>query len=177
MKILALTLPWAALALACSTAFAAEYDKFVGEYEGKYYSSDGDKTRNRDLGVKITTIKDGFNLEWVTTTFKKGKPKHKKYSIDFLKTDRDHIYQAAQKKNLFGGREPLDPMKGEPFAWARIIDQTLTVYVLLITEEGGYEMQVFDRLLTTEGNLDVKFSRVLDGEVMNTIVVSLEKKR
>ena len=167
----------AILSLCLTPVSAADIDIFIGEYVGRYYSPDGDGDRNRDLGVKIGRIDSGFNLEWVTTTFKEGKPKEKTYSIDFLETDRQHIYQAAQKKNLFGGRSPLDPMKGEPFAWARIIDRTMSVFVLLITDEGDWEMLSYERVLTTEGNLDVQFSRYSEGELVNRIVASLERKQ
>lgn len=161
----------AALALTFSVAHAADYDIFFGDYAGKYISPDGDDKNNRDLSVEIREVKGGFNISWVTTTLKE-----KKYSIDFLKTDREHIYEAAQKKNVFGGRDPLDPLKGEPYAWARVKGQTLTTFVLTITDDGGYEMQTFDRILTEDDNLDVRFSRVRNGEVMSTINVTLGRK-
>ena len=171
-------LPYGAwLVLTLPLAYAADYDIFVGDYEGKYISPDGDRKRNRDLNVKIREVKDGLNISWVTTTLKKNTQKDKKYSIDFLKTDRAHIYEAAQKKNLFGGRDPLDPIKGEPYAWARIKGRTLTTFVLTITDDGGYEMQTFDRSLTEDNNLDVRFSRVRNGDLMRTINVTLKRKK
>ena len=81
MKVTPLLILIALFPLAFPAVFASDYDKFFGEYEGKYFSPDGDKSRNRDLGVKISKVDGGFNLEWVTTTFKKGTPKNKKYSI------------------------------------------------------------------------------------------------
>lgn len=173
MKVLKFFTCCFALVMFAPVANALHYEDFFGNYEGKYTSPSGDSKHDRDLSVKIKEVKDGFNLTWVTTTFKKDKPKDKKYSIDFLKTDRDHIYQAAQKKNLFGGREPLDPMKGEPFAWARLEDHTLSVFVLVITDSGGYEMQTFDRVMTDDGNLEVRFSRFRNGEKLKTIKATL----
>jgi len=170
-----LLLYWIALALSLPTAYAADYDIFIGDYEGKYIPADGDKKSTRDLSVKIREVKDGLNVSWVTTAFKNNSKK-KKYSIDFLKTDRENIYQAAQKKNVFGGRDPLDPMKGEPYAWARMEDQTLSVFVLTITDDGGYEMQTYDRTLTEDKNLDVQYSRVRNGDVMKTLEVTLQRK-
>ena len=35
--------------------------------------------------------------------------------IDFVPTKRDHIYAAAQKVNVFGGKKPLDPLQGDPY--------------------------------------------------------------
>ena len=167
---------WTAFILTLPSAYAAEYDVFVGNYEGEYISPDGDQNRNRDLSVKIREVKEGFNVSWVTTTFKKNETKEKKYSIDFIETDREHIYEAAQKKNVFGGRDPLDPLKGKAYAWARIKGRTLTTFALTITDDGGYEMQTFDRVLTEDNNLNVRFSRVRDGEVLKTITVTLNRK-
>ena len=158
-----------------SVVSAADYDGFIGSYEGKYISPKGEKY-NRDLSVDIEEVDDGFNITWKTVTFKKDKAKEKEYSIDFLETDRDHIYEAAQKKNLFGGRDPLDPMKGEPYAWARIDGNKLTVFVLIVTDDGGYEMQTFDRILTSDSNLEVKFSRIRNGEAFKAIETTLTRK-
>jgi len=153
-----------------------EYEPFIGEFKGKYTSDDGGVENSRDLSVSIHEINDGFNISWKTTTFKKKKPKTKSYSIDFIETHREHIYKAAQKKNVFGGREPLDPMKGEPYGWARIDGPKLTVYALVITENGGYEMQTFDRILLGDNNLHLKFSRIRDGETMKTIDANLQRQ-
>ena len=176
MKYAGLFAYWIALVLSFHTAYAAEYDIFIGDYAGKYIPSDGDEKRIRDLSVKIDKVKGGLNISWATTTFNNKNPKRKKYSIDFLKTDREHVYSAAQKKNVFGGRDPLDPMKGEPYAWARIEDRSLTVFVLTIADDGGYELQTYDRILTVDDNLDVRFSRIRNGEVIKTLEVSLRRK-
>jgi hypothetical protein len=171
-----LLLCWIALVLSFPTAYAAEYDIFIGDYSGKYIPSDGDKKRIRDLSVKIRKVKGGLNISWVTTTYKKNKPKKKKYSIDFSKTNRKYIYEASQKKNVFGGRDPLDPMKGEPYAWARIKGRTLTVFVLIIADDGGYEIQTYDRILNEDNNLVVQFSRLRNGDVMRTLEVTLQRE-
>lgn len=163
---------WLALAFVMP-AGAEEYDDFVGSYEGTFSGIIEGEERTRDLSVQIEKIDEGFNVSWATTTFKKGKEKSKEYSIDFLETDREHIYKAAQKKNLFGGRDPLDPMKGDPYFWARIEGRKLTVYAMIVTEAGGYEMQTFDRVLTDDNNLQLTFSRIKDGEVMKTITSTL----
>ncbi|MDA9982017.1 hypothetical protein N9H39_04635 [Gammaproteobacteria bacterium] len=159
-----------ALILASSPARAdEEFEPFVGDFEGKYTTVDGGIEKSRDLSVSIHETSDGFNVSWKTTTFKKKKKKTKGYSIDFIKSDREHIFQAAQKKNVFGGREPLDPMKGDPYVWARIEGAKLTVYALNVTEDGGYEMQTFNRVLMDDKNLHLKFSRFRDGKPLKSI--------
>ena len=155
---------------------AEEYDIFLGDYSGQYVPNDGDKKKVRDLSVKIRKVKRGLNISWATTTFKNNKPKRKNYSIDFLKTDRQHVYSAAQKKNVFGGRDPLDPMKGEPYAWARIEGRSLTVFVLTIAEDGGYELQTYDRILTADDTLEVQFTRIRNGEVITVLGATLARQ-
>ena len=171
-----LLLCWIAILLPVTAANAEEFDIFIGQYEGQYVHPDGDKKKNRDLSVKIQKVKDGLNISWATTTFKNSKPKRKIYSIDFLATERDHVYFAAQKKNVFGGREPLDPMKGEPYAWARIEGRSITVFVLTIAEDGGYEIQTYDRNLITDNTLEVRFTRIRNGEVIAAIEAVLARK-
>ena len=168
---------FAALTLLSNAALADEdYEPFIGEFAGKFVSEEGGVEKSRDMSVEISETKDGFNVSWKTTTFKKGEPKTKSYSIDFIESERAHIYKAAQKKNVFGGREPLDPLKGDAYAWARVDGPKLTIYALVITENGGYEMQTYDRILLGDGNLHLKFSRVRDGEVLRTIDTQLYRQ-
>ncbi len=161
-----------------STAFAEHtpYAKFYGEYAGEtVYEVDGMEYK-RDLSVSIQALKNGFNVAWKTTTHKPGsKPKEKAYSIDFVSTDREHVYSSAMKADLFGGREALDPMKGDPYVWARVNDNTMTVYALLVTDDGGYEMLVYKRTLTSDG-LDLEFTRLRDNEPLRSINARLIKQ-
>ena len=57
-------------------------------------------------------------------------------------------FAPSSRANVFGAVDTEDPMSGEPFAWARIDGQTLTVYMLLIRDDGGYEVQSYARTLT-----------------------------
>jgi hypothetical protein len=77
-------------------------------------------------------------------------------------------------RDVFGYSGPLDPLKGEPYVWARIAGSTLTVYTLRIIDDGGYEIQTFDRTLTSDG-LDLRFSRQRDGKVLQPITGTLKR--
>lgn len=156
-------------------AHAADFDRFLGSYQGEVNTTiDGDEVK-RDLSVEIAEIDDGFRVKWTTTTIQPdGREKSKSYSIDFIPTDREHIFRSAMKKNLFGGREPLDPMKGDPYVWADINGDTLTVHALIVTEDGGYEMQTYDRTLV-EGGLDLRFNRIRNGESLREIQATLRR--
>lgn len=151
-------------------------DPFVGEYEGHVTLIDGDKEVERDLGVKISKMKKGFNIQWTAATRKAdGKLKTKEYTIAFLPTSRSNVFAAAMKTNVFGGKVPLDPMKGDPYFWSRIIGDTLTLFALLVRDDGGYELQVYDRTLRSEG-LQLKYSRIRDGQPLRTIETLLRRR-
>ena len=45
---------------------------------------------------------------------------------------------------------------------------------MMVTDDGGYEMQVYDRTITGNG-MDLKFSRVRDGKTLKLITGSLLK--
>ncbi len=154
----------------------AAIDPFVGRYAGRAKFLDAGAEVERDLSVDIAKTKDGFSVAWQAITHKPdGKLKAKEYSIDFIPTRRPQVYTSAMRKNVFGGVEPLDPMKGEPYVWGRIIGNTLTIFALLINDEGGYELQVYDRMLVAEG-LDLTYSRIRDGEQLKAIRTLLRRR-
>ena len=94
--------------------------------------------------------------------------------VEFIATKRPNIYSSAMKTNVFGGRQALDPLKGDPYVWARIDGQTLTQYVMIITDEGGYEMQTYERTLIASG-MSLRFSRVRVGKVLKEVNGTLER--
>ncbi len=165
------------VALTAVVSRAAEVKDFVGEYSGSVetQSLDG-SAEQRDLSVTISQDKDGFSVEWSTITFRPNKKsKRADYKVDFIPAERDGLFAAAMRRNVFGHAVQLDPMKGEPFVWARIDGQTLTVYSLFVDETGGYEMQQFDRTLA-EGGLDLHFKRFRNGETLREIVAFLARE-
>ncbi|MCH7487930.1 MAG: hypothetical protein IIC04_13190 [Proteobacteria bacterium] len=173
MRALLLFLAAAALAGPASSA-ETSIEAFYGKYMGQGVTSGEDEFSKRDLSVHIKPAgKDKFTIHWITFT-RSASGKRKEYSISFKPSDRKNVFGSAMKKNLFGKSVPLDPLKGEPYVWARIHGKTLTVHAMLITDDGGYEMQVYDRTLT-EGGMDLKFSRVRDGKTLKQITSSLLK--
>ncbi|UEM19457.1 hypothetical protein JL100_020515 [Skermanella mucosa] len=145
-------------------------NEFMGDYVGQSISLADQGLNERDLAVTIKPYgNDGFSLDWTTITKRiDGKTKQQSYSVAFEPTQRQGIFRAAQRRNMFGHFMPLDPMAGEPYLWAHLEDDTLTVQALLITDDGGYEIQTYERTLAPHG-LDLKFSRVSDGKVLKTI--------
>ncbi|MTI10479.1 hypothetical protein [Curvivirga aplysinae] len=82
---------------------------------------------------------------------------------------RDGVYGSAMRKNLFGKWEPLNPMKGDPYIWAKIDNDTFIVYAMIITEDGGYEMQQYNRRIIDDKTMELVFNRIRDGEKLRTI--------
>ena len=159
-----------------STALAAEdYERFIGDFRGKFTSEEG-ADHNRDLSVSIRGTDKGFNLSWATTTYKKNKKKTKSYSIDFVKSEREQIYQATQKRNASGAPEPLDPIKGDPYVWVRVDGNQFILYGMFMIEDGGYEMQTYDRTLLDDNVLRLKFSRVRNGETLKAVNADLYRQ-
>jgi hypothetical protein len=66
-------------------------------------------------------------------------------------------------------------MKGEPYVWARIVGDTLSVYSLFVSEDGGYEIQQFDRTLA-RGGLTLDYQSVRNGKINRTVSTFLERQ-
>ncbi|MCW8884268.1 MAG: hypothetical protein OQK12_03305 [Motiliproteus sp.] len=136
-------------------------EDFYGEFVGHASTANYSGERDRDMSISIRPAKQEghFIIKWSTVVHKAdGRSKRKVYQIRFASTDRHQIYSSAMKTNVFGGMEAMNPLKGDPFVWARIKGETLTVHALIITEDGDYEMQTYDRTLNKKG-LWVDFSR------------------
>ena len=153
---------------------AYQYEKFIGEYLGEGITSEGEVLTKRDLSVEIKPKQEGFILTWVSVTHKKnGSLKRKAYTVHF-KPKGNGLYGSAMRTDMFGNQVPLDPLKGEPYVWARISGDTLFVYAMLITDEGGYEMQVYERTLTP-GGMDLTYYRVRDEGIKRTVRGTLKR--
>ena len=152
-----------------SHAAGPDLEPFFGEFEGEAITDQEGELNTRDLRVTISPARDGFTVEWISVTKRSdGSLKRKEYSIDFLPTRRQGIFRSGQRKDLFGHAVPLDPMQGDPYVWARVHEDTMTVFALHVLEDGGYEMQTYARRRIPEG-LSLSYSRVRDGEVLRTV--------
>lgn len=152
-------------------------EAFFGTFKGQtILESDGVMT-TRDLDVAIAPSRTGFNIHWTTTTLgRDGALKRESSSIDFEPTRRAGIFASQMRSDMFGNRIPLDPLRGDPFVWARLIETTLTVYALLITDNGSYEMQVYHRTLA-DGGLSLRFFRFREGDAVRTVIATLKRTK
>lgn len=159
-----------------AAGMAAEISRFVGSYSGSAVVEQADGASfNRDMSVEISATKNGFRVEWSAINYRDGeRGKEKSYSIDFVASDREGVYAAAMRRNVFGHEVQLDPMKGEPYVWSRIDGDTLSVFSLFVHPDGGYEMQQFDRTLA-EGGLQLEFSRLSNGVPQRAVTTFLSR--
>ena len=163
--------------LAGGVAAAADrpLEDFYGEYVGRSVSGNGKDLETRDLNVTIAAVKRGFNVSWATISSRAGgELKRKSYSIEFRRTNRDNIYQSAMRLDVFGNESPNNPMKGDPYVWARISGDTLSVYALIVTDSGSYDMQAYHRTLTPDG-MTLRFARTVEGEEKKVIDGELKR--
>lgn len=155
-------------------ASAHEISDFTGHYSGSAEVKQSDGTRDlRDLSVVISERTNGFEVQWSTVTEKEdGRRKEKSYTVEFIRSDRRGIFSAAMHRNVFGHEVQQDPMKGQPYVWARLTGDTLTVFSMFIHQNGDYEMQQYDRSLTEEG-LTLVFQTHRNGQPVRQIEAEL----
>ncbi|MBK8175792.1 MAG: hypothetical protein IPK66_11160 [Rhodospirillales bacterium] len=159
----------------CARSGESPAQAFFGHYDGKAILVDDGETTMRDLAVTIEPSSEGFSVGWTTVSkTKDGKEKRKTYVIAFEPSVRPGIFRSAMRTDLFGNRVPHDPMKGEPYVWCRINGRTLSLYALVIDDDGGYDLQVYDRTLTDDG-LDLHFTRLHEGEPPKVLKATLQK--
>jgi len=156
-------------------AEAPSIQPFFGSYEGSTLLQSGE-IKNRELRVIIRPFgESGFTVRWRTLIFKPGKDPTGRTQVVYFKPlqANPRIYAATSPEEAAGiaSDQPLD---GRPFGWARIVDKTLTVNVLTISEAGDYVVQTYHRTLTKTG-LALAFVRVRNGEVEQRIWGELER--
>lgn len=150
---------------------------FFGSYEGSTLLQSGE-IKNRELRVIIRPFGEtGFTVRWRTLIFKPGKdPTGRTQVVYFEPLKSNPTIYAATPPEKAAGIASDQPLDGRPFSWARIVDKTLTVNVLTISDYGDYVVQTYNRTLTKTG-LALAFVRVRNGEVEKRIWGEMERVR
>lgn len=148
---------------------------FYGAYSGSGIANTKDSLyfgiTMRDLDVAIRPQGQGFRVQWTTVLRQGGTPdnprvRRKSSAIDFLPTTNPRRFMSAGRTN------PLSP---NGLAWARLKDRTLTVYVLVIKDNGKYTLQSYARTVSGSG-MDLKFTRIKDGAATRSVTGKLIKQ-
>lgn len=154
----------------------ASIDAFFGSYEGTT-SPDAGSSENRDLTVIIRPFgEDGFAVRWRTMIFEadEGAARGRTQVIYFKPSEAVPAIFAATPPEDAAGLASNIPLEGRPFAWARIVGETLTVNVLTISDTGDYTVQAYNRALF-HGGMDLRFERRRNGEVEQQVSGTLKR--
>ncbi len=151
-------------------------DAFIGHWQGLGITQDQGKTKfsgliNRDLDVRIEREGDGFKVNWTTVHVKQAMSdqhyvSRKSAWISFIPTERDSVFRM---------KGSADPINGQPYSWARIFGKSLMLYWMVITDDGSYELQSYERTLLGGGEMVLKFLRVRDGKRVRTVIGRLAR--
>ncbi len=166
----AIVLLWPAVAVGQNLPLNA----FFGTFAGSGIAEDTDSlyfgVTVRDLDVTIGPEGAGFFVEWTSVIRSGGDPNNpdvrkRTTRASFVPTDRPAVFSSPD------GGQPFD---GNPLNWAYINGNTLSVNVFVIREDGGYEVQSYDRTLTG-GGMELVFTRIRDGEAVRSVDAQLVK--
>lgn len=138
-------------------------DAFYGDWRGVAVEVDsgGDddlEITTEDLNVRIEPDRSGFRMQWTALTHEgtHGPMVRRPVEARFVPSDRPGVFAFEPEESsillsLFGDPSTNNPLKGEPLLWARFADGALSVYGLVINEEGGFDLYQHVRTLTDDG--------------------------
>ncbi len=147
---------------------------FFGKFHGGGVAENADSiyfgVTARDFDVVIAPEGEGFSVTWTSVIRGGGSPgnpdiRRKTTSLAFEPSARPGIWRAAASK---------DPLDGGELGWARIQETTLSVYLMVVRDDGTYEIQRYDRKLVPSG-MELVFSRMRDGDQVRTVKGRLVK--
>jgi hypothetical protein len=160
--------------LTSGKALAAELSDFFGTYVGNAQELGDASALSRDMDIVIKPFHDeGFQIHWITVTKVDGRRdvpgvERTVQSAFFEPAQGRNLFVEVEADNPFREREAKVPMSGHAVRWASLGDGTLDVYSFVVLEDGRYEFQIYNRVLTKIG-LDIVFRRFDDGELVRQI--------
>lgn len=156
----------AAVVVLLATSSWAQSTVKIGAFYGKWSGSaisESNVSVNfrltaRDMDVEIRPSGNGFSVLWTTVLRQRGNPndptpERRSTELRFEPTDKPNVWRAVGSN---------DPLVDERFAWARLAKQTLTVHSMVIRNDGGFDLQVYDRTLKPTG-MELEFTAFRDG--------------
>jgi hypothetical protein len=155
-------------------AAAAELGDFFGTYVGNAQELGDTEPMARDIDIVVEPFHDeGFQIHWITVTKVDGRRdvpgvERTVQSAFFEPAEDRSLFVEVEADNPFREREAKEPMKGHAVRWASVDGETLHVYSFVVLEDGRYELQIYDRVLTEVG-LDIVFRRFDDGVLVRQI--------
>jgi len=153
-----------------------ELERFFGAYVGvaTVEETKSGEVGQRDMDIVIQPYHDGgFRIDWINVSLVDGRRdlpgvERRVQAALFEPVEDRNMYVEVEAENPFREREKTRPMRGDPVRWASLDGPRLHVYAFMVLEDGTYELQIYDRILTDKG-LDIHFERIVDGEVVRRI--------
>lgn len=155
---------------------ANDLSLFMGSYVGQATVEDlsTGEQHLRDIDIVVVPHGDeGLRIDWITVGLVDGRrdlPGVKRWSQTALfepAAESSYMIEVGDN-NLFREREATVPIKGDPVRWTHLDGKTLHTYSFVVLEDGRYELQHYQRILTDIG-MDIRFERVVDGEVLRRV--------
>jgi len=145
-------------------------DAFFGVWHGNAISeseiSANFRLTSRDLNVEIRPAPEqagAFTLEWTTVRRQTGDPSKPKETIKA----QTATFLPAGKPNVWKAEDSDDPL-GAGYVYARVHEQTLTVYSVEAAADGSLEVQIYNRTLSGLG-MELTFTRLIDGQQIRSV--------
>ena len=88
-------------------------------------------------------------------------------TVPFVATERGGIYRMGVDS---------DPISGAPYMWARIEGRELVVNSITISEQGVLEHQRYVRTLVSADEMQLRYTRSLDGSVVGSVAAFLDRE-
>ncbi len=150
----------------------ADVAGFYGRYSGTGITQTDDSSfygfTARDLDVEIGPEGSGFFVRWTTVIrdIRDPEPRRRTSRIAFEPTGRPGFF-----------REPstAEPVTRGVLRWAQVSDDMLSVFVLLIPNDGGYALQTYDRRVNGDV-MALRFVSVRDGQRQREVTGRLERQ-
>ena len=147
---------------------------FFGKFQGGGVAENDDSlyfgVTARDFDVDIQPVDTGFSVSWTSVIRSGGVPgkpesRRKTSMRTFKPSSRPGIWEAAKSKS---------PVNGGELCWARVKDNTLTVFLMVVRKDGAYELQQYDRKILPTG-MALVFTRLRDGDKVRSVKGRLVK--
>ncbi|MFT5693274.1 MAG: hypothetical protein ACI92E_002611 [Oceanicoccus sp.] len=167
-------LVWA-MAAGRAVASSDSIAPFFGMFKGESITDPRGLLTTKDIDVSIWQTNRGFAINWHSVVVENGAIERASHKVRFERTHTSGIYRAHRPPNIMGNARSPDPIDGNPYYWARLADNTLTVYLVQIAPDGSVDLRIYLRKLA--GNqIQLKLTRMRDGQPLATTYGVLRRK-
>ena len=156
-------------------------EPFIGVYDGVAVTDPADILTPRDIGVKIRRERGDFIIDWHSVITDGDAVQRRNHEVHFQRNPRhiggngQNVYRAALQPSISGTPRPSDPMQGESYFWARITGDTLSVYRMLINDDGSQDLQIYGFTLVDD-RMRLHFKHMRDDRPLQSVTGVLKKR-